>query len=220
MMATVVTSLPDTDMPPALRTQAPGWRDPRLWIGIALVAVSVVVGARVVGGADETVSMWALRTDKAPGDVIAQGDLVATRVRFADAGDAERYFPAGAGLPATRYLVRGVGRGELLPRAGLGVSAQGLVQVSVALPGQMVPPTVRTGSRVDLWFSPRREGDAEKARRLVEDVVVVEAPAAEGQFSGATSDRQVVLSVPDRGDDVADVLSASSSGQLMLVGRG
>ena len=220
MMATVTTTLPAADMPPALRSRAPGWRDPRLWIGIALVAVSVVVGARVVGGADETVSMWALRTDKAPGDVISVDDLVATRVRFADPDDADRYFPAGAGLPATRYLVRGVGRGELLPRAGLGASAQGLVQVSVALPGQLVPPTVRTGSRVDLWFSPRREGDSEKARRLVEDVVVVQAPSAEGQFTGASTDRQVVLSVPDRGDDVAAVLSASGSGQLMLVGRG
>lgn len=216
----MTTSLTDIDMPPALRTRAPGWRDPRLWIGIALVAVSVVVGARVVGGADETVSMWTLRTDKAPGDVIALDDLVATRVRFADPADADRYFRAGAGLPATRYLVRGVGRGELLPRAGLGTAAQGIVQVSVALPGQLVPPTVRTGSRVDLWFSPRREGDSDKARRLVEDVVVVQAPSASGQFAGATTDRQVVLSVPDRGEDVADVLSASNSGQLMLVGRG
>ena len=48
-----------SDVPAALRGQRPAWRDPRLWIGIVLVAASVVVGARVLAAADDTVQVWA-----------------------------------------------------------------------------------------------------------------------------------------------------------------
>ena len=34
--------------PPAVRASTPGWRDPRLWVGVAIVAVSVVGGARLL----------------------------------------------------------------------------------------------------------------------------------------------------------------------------
>src|SRR5204862_159603 len=47
------------DVPPALRAHRPGWRAPRLWIGIVLVAACVVVGARVLAAADDTVQVCA-----------------------------------------------------------------------------------------------------------------------------------------------------------------
>ena len=58
-----VTSLRD---PASTRAAAggprhpPGWRDPRLWIGVAIVAVSVVVGSRLLAAADDSVAVWAL----------------------------------------------------------------------------------------------------------------------------------------------------------------
>ena len=40
------------DVPAATRPTTPGWRDPRLWIGVVLVTGSVVAGARILSGAD------------------------------------------------------------------------------------------------------------------------------------------------------------------------
>lgn len=219
-MSVVKMSLGNTEVLPAQRASSPGWRDPRLWIGVALVAVSVVAGARVLGGSDDTVAMWSLRSDMAPGDVITPSDLVKSRVHFSDPADIERYFTAADTLPATRYLVRGIGAGELLPRSGLGESDPDTVQVSVSLPRTLVPPTVKTGATVDLWITPEGSDSGDGAKRAVESVVVVEAPSVSSDLSGSTTERQVVLGVPDQEDDLAKVLAASNSGRLMLVGRG
>lgn len=208
-----------TDITPALRATRPGWRDPRLWVGVAIVACSVVLGARVVSQADDTVAVWALRSDKAPGEVVSHGDLVTVRLRFEDAADAERYFEVGDTLPPARHLVRPVGKGELLPRAGLGELDPGTSRVSVAVPSTHLPPDVTTGSRVDLWVSPEGTGEG-RARPAAQDVVVLEVPAPRGEIGGGGLERQVVLAVPDRGTLLTDVLTASSTGRLMVVGRG
>ena len=42
-----------------MRGHRPAWRDPRLWIGVVLVAASVVAGARLLAAADDTVQVWA-----------------------------------------------------------------------------------------------------------------------------------------------------------------
>ena len=182
--------------------------------------VSVVVGAKVLGSADDTTAMWALRTDKAVGDVISPADLVTTRVRFDNPSDADKYFTAADTLPNALHLLRGVGEGELLPRAGLGDADPELTHVSVSVPTSMLPPKVKTGSLVDLWVAPEGSTDRGSATRAVRDVVVLEVPQLSADLAGAATERQVVLAVPDRGDTLAEVLTASGSGRLMLVGRG
>lgn len=214
-------NLGNNEPPAAVRATTPGWRDPRLWIGVALVTASVVVGARVVGRADDSVAMWAVAADLAPGDTVESSDLTVTRVRFADAADREKYFTTDDPLPSERHLLRPVGAGELLPRAVLGASDDEVVHVSVSVPGPQVPPSVRAGSTVDLWVTPP-PGSAEttKARLVVSGVVVVEAPGATSDFGAASAERQLVLGVPDSETDLARVLTASGAGRLMLVGRG
>lgn len=218
-MSPVRTASGTNDIPPATRGTRPGWRDPRLWTGVALVVCSVVLGARVVGAADDTVTMWAVRSDKAPGEVITPGDLVTTRVRFEEQADAAKYFTAADTLPTSRHLVRPVGAGELLPRAGLGDADPDTVRVSVAVPAAHLPPGVGPGSRVDLWVAPAGTGEG-RAERAARDVVVLEVPAVQAELGAAGGERQVVLSVPDRGTTLAEVLTASGGGRLMVVGRG
>jgi len=48
-----------------------------------LVAASVVVGARVLAAADDTVQVWAAARDLGAGQRVEADDLVAQRVRFA-----------------------------------------------------------------------------------------------------------------------------------------
>ena len=215
------TSLGNIDVQSAHTAPAAGWRDPRLWIGVALVAVSVVVGAKLVGGEDASVAMWSLATDHAPGDRVEADDLVATRVHFANPADARRYFRADEALPTDLHLRRGLGEGELLPRAGLGPAPADVVHVSVAVAPSAVPPGLGAGAAVDLWAAPRASGadDAREAERLVQDVVVIETPRGSGDLGAGLGDQQIVLAVPDRPRQLARVLAVSSAGELLLVGR-
>jgi hypothetical protein len=138
--------------PAATRTPRPGWRDPRLWIGVAIVAVSVVVGARVLASADDTVQVWVLADDAAQGQQLSEADLEVRRVRFADDADLERYFTADDVLPDDLTLDRPVGAGELLPRSAVadGGGDDGVV-VSVGVSPLTVPDSLVEGSLVDVY---------------------------------------------------------------------
>ena len=218
---TDVVELGQLEIPQAQRARRAGWRDPRLWVGVGLVAVSVVAGAQVVGSTDDSVEVWAARHDVAAGTVLGEDDLVHKQVRFADPADAALYLPASAGLPVRRHLARTLGPGELLPRAGLAEAPDGQVQLSlsVSLPAAQVPPSVRPGGVVDLWSVPQGSASSKEARLLVREVLVLEAPSSGSDLTGGAAERQVVLAVPDGDESVAEVVAASGSGALMLVGR-
>lgn len=219
MMGRVHTTL-GNDAPPAVRAQPPGWRDPRLWIGVAIVAVSVVAGARIVGAADDTVGVWEVAGDLAPGDRVEPGDLEQARVRFAEPADAGHYLSVEDELPDDLVLTRGVGDGELLPRAALGTADDaGTVSLSVSVPGAQVPTSVGTGSRVDVWIVPDSGDDGAAAELAVEDVAVIDSPAGSSDFGSSSSERQLVLGIPVD-TDLSDLVLASGAGRVMLVGRG
>jgi hypothetical protein len=188
--------------PPALRATAPGWRDPRLWIGIVLVAVSVVAGARLLSAADDTVGVWAVAADVGPGDALSPDDLVATRVRFADTGDLAGYFTVDEPLPADLEVTRGVGAGELLPRTAVGsVGATDTLQVPVAVEAEQVPGSVGAGSVVDVYLvasagAARARGAREVPGPALAAVTVLDAPPLAETF-GTSGKRQLVLAVEE-----------------------
>lgn len=190
-----------------------------MWIGIAIVAVSVVGGVRLVGGADDSVSVWAVSQDVGAGTTLEPDQLVARRVRFVESADVERYLRTEAALPGELYLTRGVGAGELLPLGALGSAAQtGVVQAPIRVAAEGVPPSITIGSRVDVYVS-----DDTEARRpavlLLADVVVTDAPGRSDEL-GATGDRQLVLGVPeDEADALTRLIAASAAGTLTVVGR-
>src|SRR3712207_1404703 len=84
--------------PAALRARRPSWRDPRLVVGVVLLCGSVLAGARILDGADETVAVLAVRGPVAAGQVIEPSELTTVRLRFADEADADRYLPGGSDL--------------------------------------------------------------------------------------------------------------------------
>lgn len=131
--------------PPATRVARPGWRDPRLWIGVLLVAGSVVLGARLLAAADDTVAVWALSGDRGSGSPVAATDLEVQRVRFGDADMLARYFPADQDVPDGLVLTRAVGAGELLARSAVAdAGADEVLQVPLAVDPQQVSPDVTT----------------------------------------------------------------------------
>jgi hypothetical protein len=187
----------------AVRAPTPGWRDPRLWVGLLIVAVSVVAGARLLSAADDTVAVWAVADEHGVGDTLVAEDLVATRVRFADADRLGDYFTTDDELPADLELTRGVGADELLPRAAVGTrGATSTVQLPVAVDAEQVPGSVGSGSVVDIYLvAPAGAGAARGrtpgARPALAGVTVVEAPPLTESFT-ATGKRQLVLAVEER----------------------
>lgn len=202
------TNLGKSEVPAATRATRPGWRDARLWIGIALVAASVLVGARLLGGADDTVEVWAAARDLPAGVPITEDDLVVHRVRFEDGED--RYLEVGDDLGDDQVLLRALGEGELLPAAALGEPDQELQEVPFAVAGTAVPPSVDAGSVVDVWIITSGNGGADKgeARRVLDDVLVVAAPRADDSF-GPSTERQIVVGVSEDAQQVGQLLAAA-----------
>ena len=205
-------------VPPATRAARSGWRDPRLWIGVLIVVVSVVAGSRLLAAADDTVTVWSVAADAGPGARLDADDLEPTRVRFADEGDLAGYFSVDDELPAELVLLRGVGAGELLPRAALGTaeSTADTVELPVAVDTEQVPPAVQAGSVVSVYLVGSRSSGP-----LLADATVVDAPPLESTFGTTTGRRQLVLAVPadDAGAFLAE-LGRVDSPVLTVVRRG
>lgn len=217
--------------PKAGRLATPGWLDGRLVLGVLLVLVSVVVGARVLSSADRSQLVWTAARDLAPGTSLSADDLERTQVRLFTT--TERYLSAAGAVPTGYVLERPVGRGELVPldalqRPGGDVDLR-FVAVPV-LPGHY-PPSLAKGQQVDVWATPDRgagqsasppaEGAADAGAppagsRLVLAGVTVDAPPdSGGGLGGGTAERAVVLSV--RAGDVGALVSAMSQGRIDLV---
>jgi hypothetical protein len=187
--------------PPATRAVAPGWRDPRLWMGVAIVAVCVVAGARLFAAVDDTVSVWATAADLGPGDRLTDADLVAQRVRFADGGDLDHYFTVDQELPADLELTRAVGEGELLPRAAVGAAGgSDTVQVRIAVDNEQVPAAVDAGSVVHVYLLGPADGGGDGGGAggapALEAVTVVDAPPVEDNVA-ATGNRTIDVVVTE-----------------------
>jgi hypothetical protein len=189
--------------PPARRASRPGWRDPRLAVGLVLVALSVVVGVRVVDGRDETTPVLAAATPLVPGQTLTDADLTVVDVRFATTGAADRYLAAGSAVEG-RVVTRPVAAGEMLPRAATTGSEAAQSRLPLAVPLGQVPSTVEVGSVVDVWVTREAatgtsaDGAAAESRRLLTAVPVVSLHR--GQGLGADSAIRVVVGVADDGD--------------------
>jgi len=174
-------------------------------VGAAIVAVSVIAGARVMGTADDSVEVWAVASDMGTGDTVTADDLVVRQVRFVDPGQLDTYFPADEELPADLSLRRGVGAGELLPRAAVGASADTeTLHLPVAVDAALVPPSVQSGSVVDVYLTGASDEGSPAAggrgRAVLSGVTVIEAPPLDEGFA-VTGQRQLVLGVGE--DDAA-----------------
>lgn len=190
-------------------------------VGLLIVAVSVLAGARILAAADDTVAVWAARTDLPAGSEVSPADLERQQIRFASPDLAGRYLSARDSAPSGSVLAREVAAGELLPRAALtGEKREDHVEVPLAAAAEAVPVTLRPGEAVDVWVTPPDPDGRTEAVLVLEEVRVLAAPRDAGAL-GPASTRQVLVSVPS--DDEADLASALgrlSSGTVVLVRRG
>lgn len=202
--------------PAAIRARRPSWRDPRLVVGLALVCISVLVGARVLAASDDTVAVLAARDSLVAGQRLDADDLTQVRLRFASDEDADRYLAAGEQLAEGAVLLRPIGPGELVPRAALSTEPDGLVEVPLSVDPGRVPASVRAGSVVDVWVAGDGEG-SRRSERLLSEVSVLSVSRAGGLGAGGL--RQVVVGVPSDDESAVDQVVGRLDGSLVVVRR-
>lgn len=212
--------------PAARRVSAPGWRDPRLWVGLAIVAASVFVGALVLGSSEDTVPVWAAAAPLGSGHVLTADDLAVRRVRFDDSDAASLYFRADEQLPADLRLSHDVGAGELLPRAAVAPGGdRDQRQVPVSVSPEQVPGAVEVGDAVDVYVRPStRTGCQDSSvcdgRPALSGVTVLDAPPADEAF-GSDGSRMLVLGMSGaQAQRFFRLLASTDDAALTVVGRG
>jgi Flp pilus assembly protein CpaB len=177
----------------ASRLTRPSWTDARLVAGVLMVLVSVVAGAAVVGNADRSVTVWAVRSALPAGTKLDRDDLRARRVRlFGD--DTRRYVDTRGGDPTGRVLLRDLGDGDLVPTSALGAPGTNASRV-VALPlsrAHALGGDVRRGNVVDVIATRKTPGGGFTTYPVLRNVRVVGVDTPSNGF-GAGRDDYVVL---------------------------
>ncbi len=197
------------DSPVAGRLRRPGWRDPRLLIGLLLIAISVTAVTAVVRSADETSPYYAARATLTPGSVITRDDVRVVRVRI-DGGD----YVAAREEPWGRVVTRVVGKGELLPAGALAAAHSfdaRTIAVRTSLP---LADGIDAGSIVDIYLT---SDDAAPKTGVVARGLTVESVEHDGGSFSGTNIETVYVVVPKVGvEALLDALA--SGGGISVVG--
>lgn len=206
--------------PPAIRLRRPGWRDPRLLLGLLLVAGAVALGSVAVQAAGRTVPVLATRTAVVPGEPVGRDDLVVRDVRLAEA--EEEYLRADRPVDPDLVAVRAIGAGELVPVDAVATGAALDVRSVAVRPSGELSRAVVEGAVVDLWFvaASGTAGDAQPAAPLVEGVVVAEVGDDAGSLTAAGPTVHVLVPTADlpsvlaalAGDGTVEVVPVAGSG--------
>jgi len=217
---------PAANRPPqARRLPRARWTDPRLLAGIVIVAISVVVGARVVAANDARVAVWALRADADAGSTPSVQDLHQVRVQLDDTTQEHYVTAATSGtrleeLLAASEWAHDVRAGELLAESALVVGdVERAAELPLRVESGSMPADTSSGEAVDVWVSPDAKDplEAPVATRVLQAVQVLSV--RERGTALAEGGTQVVLVAVDRrtADFLDDVLAAIDSGHVTLV---
>lgn len=215
--------------PPAIRLRRPGWRDPRLLLGVLLVALSVALASWSLAAAARTEPVYVTAQPLVPGEPVVAEGLAVREVRLGEA--AGRYLSADAPLPSGLLAVRAVGEGEMVPLSAVSTGEVLDLRPVPIRPAAVLPSGVVEGSLVDLWFVPEaqeaavgaaddaRSGPAGPAvpRELAAGLTVAEVTEADGGFAVGQGTTVHVLVPVDALATVLAALAAPGSVEVVHV---
>ena len=194
--------------PTAKRLQRPSWRDARLLVGVVLVLLGTVLGARLIAGADDTTPMYAASTTIRPGDRLTADNLRRVDVQLGD--ESARYLGATSAVADDSYALREVPEGELVPASAVGSRSAVSVQPVTIEVDASSARGLPAGALVDVWVSPRDTQSTQEryldATLTLQRVSVSPENKDSGRFGAASSTMAVQLRVPR--DKVAEVIAA------------
>jgi hypothetical protein len=189
--------------------------DPRVAIGLVLVAVSAAGVTGVVAGLSRTVSVYRAAEPLTAGARITAENLVPTPVRL---GQEQRLYLTGT-VPHDGFVVtRTIAEGEMVPLSALGSADSVDVAAVVVKLSTRVSASIAPGAVVDLWAAPRKAGTTTEFGApvvLVSGATVARVVPQQG-IVAAGEQNTVEVQVPRT--DVAAVLQAVADGaQLSAV---
>jgi hypothetical protein len=168
----------------ASRLAVPRWADPKLLLGVLLVIVAMLLGARVFAMADNTVEIYAVKADMKTGDALDGSSVVPVRVRFTASDNADAYVSATEVIPSAMKVTHDLRAGEFLPRSAFASTTQAqLLDMAIPVKDEAIPP-LHTGDHVNVVVQPQVTGQSSAAVMVLTDVPVVQVPSAGG--SGIT----------------------------------
>ncbi|MBM7830081.1 uncharacterized protein (DUF433 family) [Agromyces cerinus] len=184
--------------------------DPRLIIGIVLIAGSTFGVWTLVSGLDDGVEVYVARDTLASGTRIQVDDLGTESVRLG--ASAQHYLVAGEFPEGGLVVARTIEAGEIVPDASVDATDRaGLATVVVPSRGPL-PADVTSGTRVDVWTAAEMEGGGyEPPTVLVAGAEIAGVIESEGMVSSAGTSVEVL--VPR--EKVAALLGALASGDAI-----
>lgn len=217
MVDTAVRSGFGAPSAPAQRNRRARWKDGRLVLGVLLVAVTALAGAKLLSSADDTTTIWAAKHDLPSGTKLTGDDLTTVRVRFTSGDDANKYVAADADLKGL-VVARAVDAGEFVPRdAAVSEAETDRTELPLSVATGRLPSDTAAGDTVDIWVVPKAESQA--AKLLWSSVRVVQIDSVKG-VAGGSARRQVLVGLA-RSDlrELPAALTAMSAGEPTLVRR-
>lgn len=218
--------MPDTPASPkAARLASPSWLDTRLVLGVLLVLVSVVVGARVLSSADRSYRVYVVAHDLAAGVTLTADDFREESVRL-DVRQVDRLVPVTAeGPPTGRTSLVPLAAGDLVLRSSLEERrAFDLRQFTVNIEPGHAPPDLRAGEQVDVYVTPQEDGGGPSpspgatgsgVRLVLRGIAVESTGGGDSALGGGADAVPVVLLLVPR--DVLPMVTAVAQGRLDLV---
>ena len=199
----------DLPEPTAQRLQRPSWRNTRLLVGVVLILLGTVLGAKVVASADDTVPMYAASAAIRPGDHLTSPTTCGASTS-SSAPSPARYLSARTVVADDSYALRDIPEGELVPVGAVGgrsaVSVQAVTVEVDANSARGLP----ANATVDVWVSPRDLQSTQEryldATLALQRVSVTPVTQDSGRFGASSSTMAVQLRVPR--DKVAEVIGA------------
>ncbi|HET6986361.1 MAG TPA: SAF domain-containing protein [Kribbella sp.] len=202
---------------PAQRNRRARWKDGRLVLGVLLVAITALAGAKLLSSADDTTTIWAARHDLPAGTKLTGDDVTAVRVRFTSSDDANKYVAADADLKGL-VVARAVDAGEFVPReAAVSESDNNRTELPLSVATGRLPSDTAGGDMVDIWVVPKAEN--RPATLLWSSVRVLQIESVKG-VAGGSARRQVLVGLEQSDlQRLPAALTAMSSGEPTLVRR-
>ena len=195
----------------APRIRPPSWRDPRLGVGVLLVALAVALGWWAVSSASARVGVWAATQTLTPGSSLA-GNVTAVDV---DPAIAPLYLSVQT--EPSGVVDRVIQPGELVPISAITDSPA--LRTLVVPSSSAIPEGTGPGSRVDVWHTPGRAISGERGEpALVAEDVLVQAVLTDSSFLASQYGGVQILIEPER---LPALLAAmADDGNLVVVPRG
>lgn len=161
---------------PALapRLRRAGWREPRLLLGLLLVAASVTGFVFVVNAMDDRTAVYVAKTDITLGEPLSAANVDVLQVQLGDS--LQHYLPAETEATSEVRANTFIAAGQLIAQGHITRGDLGSRRpINVDLPVDL-SPAITPGSRVDVWIAQRELGTGTYATpELLANLVEVSA---------------------------------------------